>query len=122
MKAQVSNEAIVVLGFILLVFVIISVNVIQKQSTLNKIDETFDNRNICSSLSNEINSIYILGLNSESFFELKKNVTIFNNVIKVDRVLCATCCNITNGESPIFNLTRGFVKVWNNQTIVIENV
>lgn len=121
-KAQIPLEAIVIFIIVLLVFTGVSFSALSWQINSNTMSKFLENRQICTGVANEVYSIFVFGNGSRSIIELDKDINVSNNTVYVGGVICSLCCNTTNGTSGDFDIQKGYVRLFNQGYILMENV
>jgi hypothetical protein len=114
-KAQVSVEAITIVGILLVIFSIMSYVALVRQEDVRKTNVFLEYRLECSRIYNEVVNVYNMGDGAISDFELKKNVTFLGGQKRayMGGHYCILCCNVTSGNLTSFSFCSGDVKIKN---------
>ena len=117
MKGYISLEGLIIICVLFLIFVVFSIGLIQNQSHISRTRDLIDMKSSCDRLSNEINSLYVLGSGSESKLIIGNEIFISDRSLHSGDILCDTCCNLSSTYTNI----SGIIKLRNdNGNIILE--
>lgn len=125
-RSQVANEAIFVIGFLLLFFLLIFLVVSQRSSQFVSTKVNLEQRELCLKLASGINEVYSKGSGTVLRLDLKNHKVNFNGKEQVIEIDNKYQCNIplkeiSDGGSSIFEVDSGKIQLANIENIVYVN-
>ena len=112
MKGQFSLEAVMTIVILLIIFSILLLDAIYKQNDADNLKLFLERKNACGKLSDEVQSIFVLGNGAETTITINKGLNVTNKLIYVEGVVCSLCCNVTKNSQSNFNVV-GTIKIKN---------
>lgn len=120
MKGQTSMEGLIILGFFLVMFLMISGVILERDVRTTELGSDLSDRDVCLNFANEIYSVYILGEGAVSQLNLQTDIKVYNYSVGINNSLCDVCCNITAKNSSSneftlknFTLPKGRINITN---------
>ena len=128
--AQVSFETMVGLGIVMLIFTLLIFFSYERKGDIADTKDAMDARKECMGLANLITETFVAGDGSRVIKKFPYNATIQSSAQNImvenegQEWYCSVpVANMTDGTSSVFNVTMGFVRVRNqNGIMVIDNV
>ncbi len=116
-RGQVAFETIIGIGIVLMLFVIVSVDNMNKTSAKEDIEAASKNGMQCRNIAEAITSVYVQGPYSVSEISTGFDFSISNNEIMLEKTSCPVLGKVQDSA-----LAEGTILVKNEQgTVVLEN-
>ena len=119
MRGQISLESVFIISLILIVFIMLTISIVVRQNESGDIRNVIGSIKTCDRLANEVESLFILGDNSEGSIYLDHNVSVNNRNVSIGNVYCYLCCNISYSSLYSFDLEKGFINLKNSDGEII---
>ena len=117
-KGQISVETMAVVGIILILFAVVSTNVVYRNVQSQIIEDNYQEFNLCEEISMLITNSYSHGPKSEIFITSDLRVIIAENEVQVGSNYCRVI-----GKVKDVALTAGVIRIKNITGVVeLENV